>query len=749
MTGVNGLKGWVRTLATALIVALIGISLSAISPSATASTPRLDLKILLIGGESGDPTTQAWISELRREGVPFTLVRPGQGDELPAMADPADPNHGFYNGVILGTTSSSLGDLSSVYAYERAFNVRQVNGYEFPNPAVGLNFQAVVDTPFTAQLTTRGKASFPYLAGPVPMDGGSYIYDAYTATIDDPNFVTSLTTPAGRTIGGFFTHTETDPSIDPKAGVQEAVLTFNYNDQMTQFRLLAPGLIGWVTRGVRLGYDRHYLGNQVDDVFLENSLWSTSLNCTPGETDPADEACPVGTGGDPNAPTTRMTAADVSAVTTWQKKNIKLDLAFNASGASSSDPLTTALLSNKTSFRWTNHTWTHPFLGCQTYRAISAPAQPDLTPDGNGSLPAGQYKYAITAVTPYGETTPSPATAITTDSSGAVAVSWQPVSGAQGYRVYGRTDSRGLLATLSGTRYLDNGSTNPGAAAPTTNTAGSPDRGCATWTPTSTLVSEISKNQAWARTNKLPNFDRSELVTGEHSGLDNPNMPAALQQTGITTLAADASRQFDQYLLGPALTAPRYPSNIYYNVSTWDQLIDEYNTIYLPPAQGGTCKNTSTTTCLSQPATKASILASETKIMLQHVLTNDPRLGYSHQSNLTGDRLILDLLGNVMAEYRRLYLTNAPIITPTLESSAAELARQDAWRKAVNAGVVTASVQDGVVTISTTTGVTVPVTLPTGSTLAGTTTAFGTGYAGERSAWTSVTPTTPLRVQVP
>jgi hypothetical protein len=67
----------------------------------------------------------------------------------------------------------------------------------------------------------------------------------------------------------------------------------------------------------------------------------------------------------------------------------------------------------------------------------------------------------------------------------------------------------------------------------------------------------------------------------------------------------------------------------------------------------------------------------------------------------------------------------------------------------VKAGLVTASVQDGVVTVSTTTGVTVPVTVPTNSTFAGTITPFGTSYAAERSAWEAVTPASPLRVQVP
>ena len=52
-------------------------------------------------------------------------------------------------------------------------------------------------------------------------------------------------------------------------------------------------------------------------------------------------------------------------------------------------------------------------------------------------------------------------------------------------------------------------------------------------------------------------------MTGEHSGVENPNMPGALTDTGITTIGSDASRQPQQYSIGSALTAPRYPSNIY------------------------------------------------------------------------------------------------------------------------------------------------------------------------------------------
>ena len=52
--------------------------------------------------------------------------------------------------------------------------------------------------------------------------------------------------------------------------------------------------------------------------------------------------------------------------------------------------------------------------------------------------------------------------------------------------------------------------------------------------------------------------------------------------------------------------------------------------------EDGRCDDSAVTTCLTTPATEASILASETSIMLSHVLANDPRVGYAHQTNLIG-----------------------------------------------------------------------------------------------------------------
>ena len=80
---------------------------------------------------------------------------------------------------------------------------------------------------------------------------------------------------------------------------------------------------------------------------------------------------------------------------------------------------------------------------------------------------------------------------------------------------------------------------------------------------------------------------------------------------------------------------PRYPSNVYYNVSRQGQQLDEYNWIYVAPANGGGCVPIAgVTTCRTTPATWADYVTSENTIMFRHVMGNDPRPHFMHQSNL-------------------------------------------------------------------------------------------------------------------
>ena len=86
---------------------------------------------------------------------------------------------------------------------------------------------------------------------------------------------------------------------------------------------------------------------------------------------------------------------------------------------------------------------------------------------------------------------------------------------------------------------------------------------------------------------------------------------------------------------GAVRAVPRYPSNVYYNVSRQGQQLDEYNWIYVAPANGGGCVPiTGVTTCRTTPASWAEYVTSETRVMFRHLTDNDPRPHFFHQSNL-------------------------------------------------------------------------------------------------------------------
>jgi hypothetical protein len=278
--------------------------------------------------------------------------------------------------------------------------------------------------------------------------------------------------------------------------------------------------------------------------------------------------------------------------------------------------------------------------------------------------------------------------------------------------------------------------------------------GAVQWIPGSTIMDEINRNLTWAQAKGLP-LDRTELVTGEHSGLfvrpqqpeDNPNLAGGLFWTGVTRIAADASRDPNRRMIGTAATVPRHPINIFFNVATVAEEIDEYNWIYTRRADGGSgiCEdNPSTTTCIA-PLSMADfdryVVPLQASIVMQHVLANDPRPHYVHQSNLAEDRIIYPVLDEILRRYRSLFAANSPLVQPRMSESDALLARQAAWR--AGAAQVTAYTLNGEVRVEAPFGLRVPVTVPEG-TLQGTA-AFGAAYGGERSAWT----TAPLTLRLP
>lgn len=249
--------------------------------------------------------------------------------------------------------------------------------------------------------------------------------------------------------------------------------------------------------------------------------------------------------------------------------------------------------------------------------------------------------------------------------------------------------------------------------------------------PQSAIVSQINDNISWAKAHGIP-VDPTELVTGEHSGLHNPAMPAALDATGVQRVAADNSREPTPYAIGGALTVPRYPTNFYYNVGTQAEQLDEYNYIYLPPSAGGRCVASAANTCRSTPATWSDFVNNEADIMFRHLMGNGPRPSYAHQSNLAEDGVLYLVLDEVLRRYR-LYFNPDPVQL-TLAQSGQTLQRQAAWNSALAAGQVAGYLEDGALHVTTSTTLQVPITG----------TPDGESYGGDRSGWFTVTPQSPL-----
>jgi hypothetical protein len=171
---------------------------------------------------------------------------------------------------------------------------------------------------------------------------------------------------------------------------------------------------------------------------------------------------------------------------------------------------TTTFIANVTvrqHFEWmTSHDITTPYIGrmgrgltvtgeVDTHNKAVAPTLTPSTAAVGGTLAAATYSYRITAVTPYGESTPSAAvTQVTTGATSTVTLTWSTAANASGYRIYGRTGAaERLLATLGAvTTWIDDGSLGiQPTAPPTVNTA-------RYYSGTNAMDSEHSAESTWS-----------------------------------------------------------------------------------------------------------------------------------------------------------------------------------------------------------------------------------------------------------
>ncbi|MFF5652191.1 hypothetical protein ACFY8N_27815 [Streptomyces collinus] len=658
-----------RTLRTTVLT--VGVLIAALGLPAGAAhadtTPRVDLRVLVVS--DGGPSTDAIAAELAAAGTPYTRIDLTQSGrtviDAGFLADIVDgrPRAKFQAVVLPNDNPFPAGsaEMAALTAYEQTYDIPQVDAYTYARPEAGLQYpvhggySGSIDGK-RAEVTAAGRSGpFGYLDGAVPFEdndptvGESYAYLSKPVAGADFTPYVQATIPgqsAKGTLVGEYRHD----------GRRELVVTFVYNQYQQQFRLLARGIVEWMTGGVHLGASRNYFSVHVDDVFAADDRWNSTLNCTPGDVDCTD----------PNATPDpiRMTVADVDHAVDWQNdKDFTLDFAYNGAGSvdhrednNGADALADRLIARRGEFRWINHTYSHPFLGC----------------------------VQDTTVVP-----------------------WKCATDADG-----------------STR----------------------------WMSRNDISDEIATNRVWGERAGLP-LVNDELVTGEHSGMkvlpqqpeDNPNLALALGDNGIGWLGSDNSREPAQRRVGPATTVPRYPMNVFYNAGRAAEQVDEYNWIYTSRAQGGSgiCEdNPATTTCLPAPLSAATgyadhIVPLETRIALGHVLANDPKPHFIHQSNLAEDRIAYPVLNGVLDGYEALFTEDTPVVNPRMRDIGTELRRRADWQAALRAGEVTAHRIGDTVTVDAPDGLAVPATLPTGAKVAGA--AFGEAYAGAVSGWTPST----------
>ena len=396
----------------ALLAALAGVAgLAGPASAATVVTPRIDLKVLLLGTSATEPDFVAWQGALQREGVKFDAVTGTANTGVTAATLSTTLADGTpeakYDAVIVSvggltdctTTCTSYltpAEQTALEQYEHRFNIRQITGNIYPGATYGLNTPTISGALDTVQgtLTADGQSVFSYLkpTAAITMDTGTYGYEA--TPVSTTNFDTLVGGPNGSALVGVYTHTD---------GVQEMVQTFNQNANQLQSQLLRHGAITWATRGVFFGDQRNYLETHIDDVFLGDDPWSVAGNATTAahstDYNPADAL--------------RLVPADVTTAANWAKaNNFRIDLLFNGGGsvavangsslvgsgdggsgtsgttgttggtATGNDPLLAAFTGNNPAtgkpytgdFAWISHTWDHPNIdeGCATQNYIEA-----------------------------------------------------------------------------------------------------------------------------------------------------------------------------------------------------------------------------------------------------------------------------------------------------------------------------------------------------------------------------------------
>jgi len=568
----------------------------------------------------------------------------------------------------------SAAQRNDLNTYKRKYGVRLVSLYTFPNPDA-LNVQSTggtsAATTLTFSNTTLANGLLPNLT--ISLAAGQVFH--YPAAIKN----TAL-----NNVAPFMKFNKTSIAaavIGLPQGEEEMHFFFDTASWLIHGQAFGPVYLNWVTRGLYLGWRRVLLTAQIDDYFLSTETWN-AVNNTKG------------------AVAYTVSGADMNNLAQWQKdfnaklpsgSKIVIEPIMNARGMWSegvdepisitqstgflNDALYKATLVHLTDFYWVSHTWSHIDQTCQesacnTSRYIIMPSSSCAFTDAQEYL-NGCYLVPI----------------------------W-----GSGY--YSRNAQQfAPELSLSATTYAvvnDELSRNMAA-----------------------LMYRIFNDSVSGNGSKAyrENFSPNSLVNPRISGLFNRYAINAMTDNAITSVVGDSSRPelwpFPEYLNGgaygsdwpPALYSdsktaeylkvnfyhgrwlteaingytdptkyfrqvfmiPRFPTNIYYDIKSLDELQSEFNFFYGPSGILGHVYQT--------PPTSSAIMDMEANRVLLYLLGYrfDPHM--FHQANLisfnttlsNGSRGVRCLVGlwieRVLQEYYK--YSSLPVISVRMKDLAA------------------------------------------------------------------------------
>ncbi len=181
-------------------------------------------------------------------------------------------------------------------------------------------------------------------------------------------------------------------------------------------------------------------------------------------------------------------------------------------------------------------------------------------------------------------------------------------------------------------------------------------------------TTQLSLNHQVALQMKFTQYAKDSMIQPEISGLNNPEFLRAAKDFGIRYILSDTSQPgwknpspntgFYSTFQPSILIIPRYPTNLYYNVSTPTEWISEYNYFYAP---GGLFQT------WDHALTYAEVLDKESEIWLRYLLKFDLNPVMFHQSNLRAydnkNSLLGDLINATLKKYNAMY--KLPIRNPS------------------------------------------------------------------------------------